>query len=464
MGSEWQEVTLGDASLSVQTGPFGSQLHKSDYVEEGIPSIMPVNIADNRITTEGIARITEEDAERLSKYRVETGDVVYSRRGDVERRALVREAEDGWLCGTGCLRVRFDKELVDPEYASFQLGGVQCREWIVRHAIGATMPNLNTSILSAVPFILPPLPEQKAIAHILGTLDDKIELNRRMNATLEGMAQALFKSWFVDFDPVIDNALAAGNPIPDELAPRAELRKKALANGTANREAAKPFPVAFQETESMGWIPEGWELKRADEIADISIGKTPPRKESHWFSNDSDGNVTWVSIRDMGSCGVFIGDSNEYITPESVDKFNVKVIPRGSVLLSFKLTVGRVSITQNQMTTNEAIAHFVNPKFGLMKQFVYSYLKAFDFSNLGSTSSIATAVNSKIIKAMPFLVPNSEVLEHFEEVSRHWFNAISIKIVQTNNLTKIRDTLLPKLISGDLRTEDAELLNEEEME
>ena len=105
MGSEWQEVTLGDASLSVQTGPFGSQLHKSDYVEEGIPSIMPVNIADNRITTEGIARITEEDAERLSKYRVKTGDVVYSRRGDVERRALVREAEDGWLCGTGCLAI-----------------------------------------------------------------------------------------------------------------------------------------------------------------------------------------------------------------------------------------------------------------------------------------------------------------------------------------------------------------------
>lgn len=140
MRSEWIELTLGEAFLSVQTGPFGSQLHKADYVEEGIPSIMPVNISDNRITTEGIARITEEDAKRLSKYRVKTGDIVYSRRGDVERRALVRENENGWLCGTGCIRVRFDEVRVDPEYASFQLGAPKCREWIVRHAIGGSVP------------------------------------------------------------------------------------------------------------------------------------------------------------------------------------------------------------------------------------------------------------------------------------------------------------------------------------
>jgi type I restriction enzyme S subunit len=202
----WEYTTLGLACErgggDIQTGPFGSQLHASDYVPIGIPSIMPQNIGDNRVVEDGIARIPPEDARRLSRYLVRRGDIVYSRRGDVERRALVRDHEDGWLCGTGCLRVRLGDRGPDPRFATYYLGHPNVREWIVRHAHGATMPNLNTSILGACPFAVPPLPEQRAIAHILGTLDDKIELNRRMSETVEAMARALFKSWFVDFDPV----------------------------------------------------------------------------------------------------------------------------------------------------------------------------------------------------------------------------------------------------------------------
>jgi type I restriction enzyme S subunit len=203
---EWEYTTLGEVCHrgggDIQTGPFGSQLHASDYVPVGIPSIMPQNIGDNRIIEDGIARITSDDAKRLSRYLVRKGDIVYSRRGDVERRALMREHEDGWLCGTGCLRIRLGDKGVDPGYASFYLGHPSVREWIVRHAHGATMSNLNTAILAACPFVVPPPNEQRAIAHILGTLDDKIELNRRMNETLEAMARAIFKSWFVDFLPV----------------------------------------------------------------------------------------------------------------------------------------------------------------------------------------------------------------------------------------------------------------------
>jgi len=132
----WDYTTLGEICAKgqggVQTGPFGSQLHASDYVAEGIPSIMPQNIGDNRIIRDGIARITTEDAERLERYRVRTGDIVYSRRGDVERRALVRSEEDGWLCGTGCLRVRFGSSDVDSAFASFYLGDPRVRSWIVK--------------------------------------------------------------------------------------------------------------------------------------------------------------------------------------------------------------------------------------------------------------------------------------------------------------------------------------------
>ena len=158
-----------------------------------------------------------QDAERLQRYRVRIDDIVYSRRGDVEKRALIRHREDGWLCGTGCLRVRFGAGNVDASYAAYYLGHALVRDWIKRHAHGATMPNLNTGILSAVPFTIPPLEEQRAIARVLGVLDDKIELNRRMSETLEEMARALFRSWFVDFDPV--RAKVEGRPsgLPPDL-------------------------------------------------------------------------------------------------------------------------------------------------------------------------------------------------------------------------------------------------------
>ena len=220
----WEFTTLGDVCKrgggNIQTGPFRSQLHASDYVPVGVPSIMPTDIGENRIVEDGIVRITEGDANRLGQHRLRAGDIVYSRRGDVEKRALIREREEGWLCGTGCLKVRLGSGVVDPLFASLFLGHPAIREWIVRHAVGATMPNLNTSIMSAIPFAFPPLAEQKTITAVLGALDDKIELNRRMNATLEAMARALFQSWFVDFLPVranMDRSTQTGDPVRAKL-------------------------------------------------------------------------------------------------------------------------------------------------------------------------------------------------------------------------------------------------------
>src|SRR5690606_4574563 len=202
----WERTTLGEAATrgggDIRTGPFGSQLHASDYVPTGVPVIMPVNIGDNRLIKDGIAFISEEDAEQLSQHVVQEGDVIYSRRGDVKRRALVRAEEDGWLCGTGCLKVRLGDGYLDPEYTYYYLGHPIVQDWILRHAVGATMPNLNTSIMASVPLLVPPIDEQRRIASILGSLDDKIEHNRRMAQALERLARAIFKAWFVDFEPV----------------------------------------------------------------------------------------------------------------------------------------------------------------------------------------------------------------------------------------------------------------------
>ena len=156
---------------------------------------------------------------------------------------------------------------------------------------------------------------------------------------------------------------------------------------------------------------------RADEYFDIAIGKTPPRKEPHWFSNNPD-DVTWISISDMGSCGVYINSSSEQLTQEAVEKHNVKIVPNNTVILSFKLTVGRIAITDGEMATNEAIAHFKTDKPEI-NEYLYCYLKKFNYQTMGSTSSIATAVNSKIIKAMPFIVPTDEEIREIHDIAAH---------------------------------------------
>jgi type I restriction enzyme S subunit len=386
----------------------------------------------------------------------EIGDILFCVRGSTTGR--MNWSNQRYAIGRGLAAIRHK----DIECQQFLRGLIDNKlDEILALATGSTFPNVSRNQLLETELLVPPLPEQKAIAHVLGSLDDKIELNRRINETLEGMAQALFKSWFVDFDPVIDNALAAGNPIPEPLAQRAETRSQALANGTANRETALAFPASFRFTEELGWIPEGWEVKEANEAADISIGKTPPRKQQEWFSDISSGNIVWVSIKDMGTCGVFINDSSEYLTSESIEKFNVKVVPKGSVILSFKLTVGRVAIADTSLATNEAIAHFTDLKNGLTKEFIYSYLKQFDYNDLGSTSSIATAVNSKIIKAMPVLIPHVQVLAAFSQNCQNWFGLIRNQQYQSQTLAKLRDVLLPKLISGELRIPQAEKMVKE---
>lgn len=194
---------------------------------------------------------------------------------------------------------------------------------------------------------------------------------------------------------------------------------------------------------------------RADEYFDISIGKTPPRKEPQWFSTNPQ-DVTWVSISDMGTCGLYISSSSEQLTKQAVERHNVKVVPDNTVLLSFKLTIGRIAITNGEMTTNEAIAHFKTDKKEI-NEYLYCYLKCFNYQTMGSTSSIATAVNSKIIKGMPFVVPTNDELEEFHGFAAPMFAKIKANQIETDNLTAIRDTLLPKLMSGELDVSDIKL-------
>ncbi|WP_196802349.1 restriction endonuclease subunit S [Arthrobacter sp. 131MFCol6.1] len=162
----------------------------SDYSKIGTPVVMPTNIRDLRVSTEGIARVADEHVERLARHKLRVGDIVYSRRGDVEKCALITDQQAGWLCGTGCLLVRVSGPTVDARCLTYLLSLPITKAWISQHAVGATMPNLNTEVLREVPVTLPPIHIQQSIAGTLGALDDKVESNRRAHA----LAWALLES------------------------------------------------------------------------------------------------------------------------------------------------------------------------------------------------------------------------------------------------------------------------------
>lgn len=181
--SKWAKTTLGKIA-DIITGPFGSQLHQSDYVKRGIPIVMPQDIGNRNINYSTINYVSEEDATRLKRYSTVANDILYARRGDVEKHAFVRAKDAGVLCGTGCLRVRINSNEVEPAFLSFYLNREETRKWLVTHAVGTNMPNLNTDILSDVPIAYPTLKEQRKIAKVLNCIEERIILNEKINDNL----------------------------------------------------------------------------------------------------------------------------------------------------------------------------------------------------------------------------------------------------------------------------------------
>jgi type I restriction enzyme S subunit len=328
---------------------------------------------------------------------VRNGDIVYSRRGDVERRALITEKEDGWLCGTGCLRVRFGSfDYVDPLYASFYLGDMAVRAWIVQHAIGATMPNLNTSILSALPIVLPPLAEQRAIAGILGALDDKIEVNRRMNATLESIARAVFR----------------------------EITKN---------EDGK------------------WNTGSILEFANLLSGGTPSTSEASYWN----GNIEWASAKDVGNVGgIFLLDTEKKITQEGVDNSSTKLLPAKTTIVTARGTVGAHCMLGKAMTMNQT-NYGLKAKDGIGDYFVYfSLSEMVEQLKQQSYGTIFDTITTKTFQSAQCVQPPHNVIQKIESQITPFMDAISNNQEESRTLGSLRDSLLPKLMRGEVRVKD----------
>ena len=410
---EWKHYKMDELIEEISMGPFGSDVKKEFYVDNGVPILNGSNLQGFKLQEDSFGYLTKEKADSLKKCNAHRGDIIVTHRGTLGQIVYVPvdSKYDRYVISQSQFRFRCKADLVDVQYLVYYFHTREGQYKILANASQVGVPALAraTSTFRLIDIKLPPLDDQRRIASILSSLDRKIELNNKINADLEEMAQAIFKNWFVDFEPFKD-----GKFVDSEL----------------------------------GMIPEGWKVGRADDFYQINIGKTPPRKENKWFSTNPADKI-WVSIANMGNSGIFISDSSEYLTKEAVDSHNIIMVPRNTILLSFKLTVGRVAIADKELTTNEAIARFILSDDKYM-EYLYLYLKNFDYNSLGSTSSIATAVNSKTIKGMQMLQPSDKIIDAFHIQVNLIFEKIRSLTKENSRLSLLRDTLLPRLMSGEL--------------
>ena len=282
---------------------------------------------------------------------------------------------------------------------------------LINRESGTVFGSINKNDIESFEVTIPKyFDDQMKILTILKNIDKKIEVCNELNKNLLSIANNIFKKEFRSFEEYSEENLISSD---------------------------------------FGLIPKNWYYKTLDEVSEVAIGKTPPRKEPWWFSEEE--GIKWISIKDLGNMGVYVFETSEYLTEEAIERFNVKLIPKDTVILSFKLTVGRIGITSQEMVTNEAIAHFkLNENSLITNEYLYLYLNNFNYEELGSTSSIAKAINSKIVKKIPILIPEQNKIEKYQKLFKNIFNEIKNNQLEINNLTILRDTLLPKLMSGEI--------------
>ncbi|WP_208506852.1 restriction endonuclease subunit S [Escherichia coli] len=326
------------------------------------------------------------------------------------------------------------------------------------YSTGSGQPLINQTIINTISVTIPKLSEKRvSIGHFLRHFDQKINLSLNINQSLEQMSQTLFKSWFVDFDPVIDNALDAGNPIPEALQSRAELRQKVRSSADFKplpAEIRSLFPSEFEETE-LGWVPKGWSFTALKNFGKIICGKTPTKSNKNYYGED----FLFIKIPDMHG-KVFVTNSHDKLSKLGSESQSNKIIPHGSICVSCIATVGLVSINAQDCHTNQQINSIVPNSPHYRNYLYFSMLEKYKiFHDLASGGSATLNMNTSVFSNIATLMPNNLVLKQFHKITEPWFEAILLNEYKLTSLASLRDTLLPKLISGELSLEDLPDLN-----
>jgi type I restriction enzyme, S subunit len=436
MSSEWRTVTVeqiaANGSSSISIGPFGSRMKSDCYVDSGVPVVRGNNISGGKHPEGEFVFITEAKAAELKSSEVTGGDLVFPHRGAIGRVALIPEGER-MILSSSLMKLTPNKEICHPSFLLYFFRSSKGVHELLKNASTVGTPGIGQplSSLKRIPVDIPPLQGQKAIAHILGTLDDKIELNRKTNETLEAMAKALFKSWFVDFDPV--RAKAEGRPtgLPAEI--------------------SDLFPDSFEDSE-LGEIPSGWRVGSLDQIG------INPRETAK--PEDMDSSDRYIGLEHMPRGSICLGESGQAEELESnKNRFRQGDLLFGKLRPYFKKT----GYSQfDGVCSTDIVVVRKKGEYGV--GFICCFLASdpfIDFTVAASSGTRMPRTSWKDMCEFPFAIPSKLLLCEFDTQFRPVINKITGNCIHSASLAVLRDALLPKLISGEIRIPDAEKMLEE---
>ena len=399
--------------------------------EDGVPIVRVNNFKEGHIDARDALKIDPEIENKYQRSRLRGGELLLTLVGSMGLSAIVPDELRGWNVARAVGVVPL-KENVDKRWLNFVLRSQPSQDFIQTHANTTVQATFNLTDLARLPIPMPPDGVRLPASQLLSALDDKIELNRRMNETLLAMARALFKSWFVDFDPVRAKMEGRDPGLPKHI--------------------ADIFPPRLVDSE-LGGIPEGWEVKAFADTVEIIGGGTPKTSVAEYW----DGDIPWFSVVDApAGSEVWVIDTEKKVTNAGVENSSTRILPVGTTILSARGTVGRIALVGTPMAMNQS-CYGLRGRSGPNGFFTYfSTRQLVSRLQQHAHGSVFDTITRETLKRVPLVMPTGELIEAFEMSVDPHLERIRTTLMASRTLTKLRDTLLPKLISGELRVKDAE--------
>jgi type I restriction enzyme S subunit len=433
MAGEWREYRIGEIA-DIVGGSTPSTADPSNFNGD-IPWLTPKDLSGphDRYVSRGERNLSRKGLESCSAQLLPAGTVLVTSRAPIGYAAIAKNP----IATNQGFRNLIPKPGFDSEFLYYWVKAHV--EELQRYASGSTFQELTGTALAQIRICVPPLPEQRAIAHILGTLDDKIELNRRMSETLEAMGRALFKAWFVDFEPVrakMEGRWQRGQSLPGLPAHLYDL-----------------FPDRLVESE-LGEIPEGWEVKRIGDLAEVFGGSTPRTDRSEYWEG---GTHHWVTPKDLSALSVpVLLDTERKITDAGLSQISSGLLPKGTVLLSSRAPIGYLAIAEVPVAVNQGFIA-MKPRPGISNLFLLRWASAAQEEIVShANGSTFLEISRSSFRTIRVVSPSSSIMNAFDRISRPMYRKVVENERESRTLAALRDALLPKLIRGEIRVKEAE--------
>jgi type I restriction enzyme S subunit len=454
--SELTHFTVEDIALEMGDAPFGSNLKNIHYTDSGALVVQGKNVQGRSFNWNDKRHVSFEKHESIPRSHCYPGDLIFPKVGTIGKVGILSPCDgyDKYILSTNTMRLKVNPEKANPLFIYYYFTWSRTVNLIHAMNSKSVQAVFNFTTLKKFPLELPNLEVQNEAGRIIGKLDNKIELNRQTNQTLEQMAQAIFKSWFVDFEPTRAKIAAKLNGQDPERAAMAAVSGKSIAEldqlspdtqqQLHTTAALVPDKVVDSE---LGEIPEGWEVKSLSSVIKLTGGGTPKRSEQVFWNGD----IPWFSIKDIpGASDVFVVDTVEKISQVGLSKSSTKLLPKGTTIISARGTVGKLALVATPMCMNQS-CYGINGVEGIGPYFNYFNLReAISTLQRNTHGAVFDTITTQTFESYSMAIRIDELTKAFEVLVTPLMDRIENNVRESRNFSELRDSLLPKLLSGEL--------------